>query len=98
MSEAKKYQVGGQAVIEGVMMRSKNFWSLSVRKPDKSISSSVYRDISLVKKYPALGIIFIRGTVILIENLMLGFKALSYSINEATDQEIKFSKKWIILV
>lgn len=93
MLKSKKCQVGGQAVIEGVMMRSKNFWSLAVRKPDKNISTAIFRATSVTKKYPILGFIFLRGTAILIENLAIGFKALGYSINEATDQEIKFTKK-----
>jgi len=90
----RKYcNIGGQAVIEGVMMRSKNFWSLSVRKPDKTISTSVYAAQPVSNKYRFLGWPFIRGTVSLVESLAIGFKALSFSVNEATDEDIKFSKK-----
>lgn len=90
----KKYcNIGGQAVIEGVMMRSRNFWSLSVRKPDKTISTNVYAIQPISNKYKFLGWPFIRGTVSLIESLLIGFKALSFSVNEATDEDIKFSKK-----
>jgi uncharacterized protein YqhQ len=74
------------------MMRSKNFWSLAVRRPDKSISTNVY-SATHRKKYPFLGWPFIRGTVSLIENMSIGFKALSFSVNEATEEEVKFSKK-----
>jgi len=89
----KKYcDIGGQAVIEGVMMRSRNFWSLSVRRPDKTISTKVYNVQPVSNKYKFLGWPFIRGTVSLIESLLIGFKALSYSVNEATDEDIKFSK------
>ena len=97
MSDVKDYQIGGQAVIEGVMMKSKNFWSLAVRKPDGSISKRLYKDVSITKKYPVLGFVFIRGIVILIETMILGFKALSYSVNEATEEEIKFSKKEMVI-
>ena len=93
MSEIKNCQIGGQAVIEGVMMKSKSFWSLAVRKPDGSISKRLYKDVSITKRYPVLGFVFIRGIVILVETMILGFRALSYSINEATEEEIKFSKK-----
>ncbi len=88
-----KFQVGGQAVIEGVMMKSKHFWSLAVRKPDSSISVKAYKAKPLAEKYPILGYIFIRGVVSLIETMALGFRALSYSVNEATDEDIQFTKK-----
>ncbi len=90
---AGKYQVGGQAVIEGVMMRSKHFWALAVRRPDKTISVKLFREISLAAKNKILGFVFIRGIIVLIESMTLGFKALSYSVNESTKEEIKFSKK-----
>jgi uncharacterized protein YqhQ len=93
MAEGKNSQIGGQAVIEGVMMKSKNFWSLAVRQPDNNISTKLYKSVSIIKKYPVLGFAFIRGIIILIETTMIGFKALSYSVNEATEEEIKFSKK-----
>ena len=98
MPEAdEKYQVGGQAVIEGVMMRSKHFWAMAVRRPDKTISTILFKDGSLTGKYKVLGFIFIRGIVSLIESMALGFKALSYSVNEATGAEIKFSRKEMIV-
>ncbi|GAI48450.1 unnamed protein product, partial [marine sediment metagenome] len=85
MPEAyKRYQVGGQAVIEGVMMRSKHFWALAVRKPDMTIYTKLFNDVSLTNKNKVLGFMFIRGIVALIESMALGFKALSYSVNEAT--------------
>jgi len=94
MPEAyKRYQVGGQAVIEGVMMRSKHFWALAVRKPDMTIYTKLFNDVSLTNKNKVLGFMFIRGIVTLIESMALGFKALSYSVNEATEEEIKFSKR-----
>jgi uncharacterized protein YqhQ len=88
-----KYQVGGQAVIEGVMMRSKHFWSLAVRRPDNTISTNLYKNSSLTVNNRLLGFPFIRGVVNLIESMALGFRALSYSVNEATEEDIKFSKK-----
>ncbi|MCE5329874.1 DUF1385 domain-containing protein [bacterium] len=85
--------IGGQAVIEGIMMRSKNFWALSVRRPDKTISTNVYAAQPISNKYRFLGWPFIRGTVSMVESLLIGFNALSFSVNEATDEDIKFSKK-----
>jgi len=98
MSEAnERYQVGGQAVIEGVMMRSKHFWALAVRKPDRTIYTKLFNDVSLTNKNKVLGFMFVRGIVALIESMVLGFKALSYSVNEATEEEIKFSKREMII-
>jgi len=88
-----KYQVGGQAVIEGVMMRGKNFWSLAVRRPDKTISTKLFKNSSLTVNNKFLGFPFIRGVVNLIESMALGFRALSYSVNESTEEDIQFSKK-----
>ena len=87
------YQVGGQAVIEGVMMRSKHFWALAVRRPDKTISTKIYKNSSLTVNNKFLGFIFVRGVVNLIESMALGFRALSYSVNESTEEDIQFSKK-----
>jgi len=89
----KKYDIGGQAVIEGVMMRSKHFWALAVRRPDKTISIKLFKNVSLTNKYKVLGFMFIRGIAVLIESMTLGFRSLSYSVNEATEEEVKFSKK-----
>ncbi len=89
----RKLQVGGQAVIEGVMMRTKNFWALAVRRPDKTIFSRLFENVSLTEKNKVLGFVFVRGVIALFESMALGFKALSFSVNEATEEEIKFSKK-----
>jgi len=88
-----QYQVGGQAVIEGVMMRSKHFWSLAVRRPDNTISTKIFKNSSLTVNNKFLGLIFVRGVVNLIESMALGFRALSYSVNESTEEDIQFSKK-----
>lgn len=88
-----KYQIGGQAVIEGIMMRGKNFWSLAVRRPDKTISLKLFKNSSLTVNNKFLSLPFIRGVVNLIESMALGFRALSYSVNESTEEDIQFSKK-----
>ncbi|MBM3705637.1 MAG: DUF1385 domain-containing protein [Actinobacteria bacterium] len=90
---SSKLNVGGQAVLEGVMMRSRRFWAVAVRKPDGTIASEVFREVSIINRKKALGWPFIRGIVALVENLSLGFKALSYSVNEATGQEVAMSRK-----
>lgn len=73
------FAVGGQAVIEGVMMRSPNYYTISVRAEDGSVKWTQAKFQSLSKKYKILGLPLIRGMVQLVESMRLGFKALDYS-------------------
>lgn len=72
---------GGQAVIEGVMMRGKRSWGLAVRRPSGGIARSAYRLESLSSRHRALKLPVIRGVVALYESLSLGIKALGMSAN-----------------
>ena len=76
-------EVGGQAVIEGVMMRSPEFVSVAIRKSNGEIF--VKRDpyIALTKRFKFLNIPVIRGIIVLIETLYLGVKTLMFSADEA---------------
>jgi uncharacterized protein YqhQ len=71
--------VGGQAVIEGVMMRSPDAVAVAVRKPDGKIVLKRTPFLSLTKKVRFLGWPFLRGGVILVESMILGVKALNFS-------------------
>jgi uncharacterized protein YqhQ len=71
--------VGGQAVIEGVMMRSPDAVAVAVRKPDGKIVLKKTAFTSWTKKIRILGWPFLRGGVILIESLILGVRALNFS-------------------
>lgn len=71
--------VGGQAVIEGVMMRTPECVSVAVRKPDGQIVLKRDPYVSYTKRYKILGLPFLRGGVILIEALVLGIRALNFS-------------------
>jgi uncharacterized protein YqhQ len=73
------YSVGGQAVIEGVMMKSPHFYSVSVRGKNKKIITKTTRYVSLSEKYKILAWPFIRGCINLFEMLSVGFKTLTYS-------------------
>jgi len=77
----KKTNIGGQAVIEGVLMRSPHFYSIAVCKKNKKIFNKSGRVNSLSDKYKFLKLPFIRGFVVLYESLILGYKALDYSAN-----------------
>jgi len=78
--------IGGQAVIEGVMFKSKNKVTIAVRKPNGEIKVKKERFNSLTAKFP-LSLPFVRGIIILIETLILGIKALNYSTNENLGKE-----------
>jgi len=79
--------VGGQAVLEGVMMRGPRNWAVAVRKPDGHIAH-VSRPIDpLMARHWALRLPIIRGVVALGESLAVGFRALSVSANYAAQEE-----------
>ena len=77
---------GGQALIEGVMMRSRKHMVLCVRKPNKEIMTSVENLNPLSDKYKVLSVPFLRGIVGLFENFYLGMKGLFFSANAALDE------------
>jgi len=78
---------GGQAVLEGVMMRGPSNWSVAVRKPDGDIAH-VSRPIdSPMKRHKIWRLPIIRGIVALGESLAIGFRALAISANYAAQEE-----------
>jgi uncharacterized protein YqhQ len=79
--------VGGQAVIEGVMMRAPGAWSVAVRQPDTTIIARREPLARLSERNSAARIPFVRGVLILWESLSLGFKALSWSAEKASGEE-----------
>lgn len=76
------FAVGGQAVIEGVMMRSKNYIAIAVRKRDGSIKIKDYPFTSIIQKHKFLNIPLVRGVVGMVEMMIVGFKALNFSSDE----------------
>ena len=75
--------VGGQAVIEGVMMRTPNAYAIAVRKADGTIVNIAARLPKWSDKYPLLKLPVLRGSAVLVQSMGLGIKALNYSANEA---------------
>jgi uncharacterized protein YqhQ len=84
---ARRAQVGGQAVIEGVMMRGVDWWSLAVRRPDETIGLHHWPLVSWMKRYPILKVPIVRGVVALVESLAIGIRALTVSANESLGEE-----------
>ena len=79
--------VGGQAVIEGVMMRGSKGIATAVRLPDGSISVDFKDTLPLTKKYKVLGLPIIRGFVSLVDSMIVGVKTLNYSASFFEDEE-----------
>lgn len=79
MEPRKEIIVGGQAVIEGVMMRAPNSYAVAVRRGDGSIVFKAERLPRLDEKYPILRIPVLRGSAVLIHSMLLGIKALNFS-------------------
>jgi uncharacterized protein YqhQ len=75
--------VGGQAVIEGVMMRTPNAYAIAVRKTDGTIVNTAARLPKWSDKVPLLKLPILRGGAVLLQSMGLGIKALNYSANEA---------------
>jgi uncharacterized protein YqhQ len=79
--------IGGQAVLEGVMMRSPSNWALAVRKPDGEIAE-VNRPIrSVMARHWFFRLPIVRGVIALGESLAIGFRALAISANYAAQEE-----------
>ena len=83
MSQEKEIIVGGQAVIEGVMMRAPNSYAVAVRRQDGRIVSKSERLPKLTDKYPILKTPVLRGSAVLIHSMALGIKALNFSATVA---------------
>jgi uncharacterized protein YqhQ len=83
--------IGGQAVLEGVMMRGVSTWSVAVRRPEGDIALTSEPLVSWAKRHRVLRLPVIRGVVALAESLKIGFRALAISANaqlaEEEDQE-----------
>ncbi|HYM80821.1 MAG TPA: DUF1385 domain-containing protein [Candidatus Limnocylindria bacterium] len=79
--------VGGQAVIEGVMMRSPSRVAVAVRRPDGTLAMLEKPFVSLTRRIKVLGIPVVRGAVSLFETLHLGISALNFSADEAAREE-----------
>jgi uncharacterized protein YqhQ len=88
-------KVGGQAIMEGVLMRSPNFWGMAVRTPAGDMDLRAERFRSITRKSKLFRLPIIRGALSLGETLWLGMKALTLSTNIALGEEQELSKKEI---
>ena len=96
-TERIKKFVGGQAVIEGVMMRGPGITATAVREPAGTIVVQKEPTKSIADTYPILKKPFLRGCVALYESLVIGMKALSFSAKAAGDEEEEMSNSEIAI-
>ena len=89
--------VGGQAVIEGVMMRDAHRTATAVRLPNGEIDVETRTVSSIRDRYPVLNLPLIRGSVIMVESLIIGMHALSFSAQAAGEEDEQMTKKEIAM-
>ena len=84
----KSSNIGGQAVLEGIMMKNKDRYAVAVRKPDREIEVDVQEYKSIVPRKAVSKIPFIRGIFSFVDSLVLGMKTLMYSASFFEDEEV----------
>ncbi len=85
----EKINIGGQAVLEGVMMRAPRALAIAVRRPSGEIVVKREQMPPLSERYPIVKLPILRGAVALFTSLVIGIKALNFSANEAMAEEEK---------
>jgi uncharacterized protein YqhQ len=83
--------MGGQAVVEGVMMRGEHTWAVAVRTPEGDIDLEIHEAPSWAQKWSKIPLV--RGVMALAESLTLGMKALTWSANRQIPEEEQLSSK-----
>ena len=80
-------RIGGQAVIEGVMMKNMDSYAVSVRKPNGKIETKVEECVSFAEKHPLFQLPVFRGMANFLESMVIGMKTLNYSASFYEDEE-----------
>lgn len=86
-------RIGGQAVIEGVMMKNMDRYAVSVRKPDGKIETKVEECVSFAEKHPLFKLPILRGMVNFSESMVIGMQTLNYSASFYEDEEEQTEEK-----
>ena len=86
-------RIGGQAVIEGVMMKNMDRYAVSVRKPDGKIETKVEECVSFAEKHPLFKLPILRGMVNFLESMVIGMQTLNYSASFYDDEEEQTEEK-----
>ncbi len=93
MPDHRYAPVGGQAVIEGVMMRSPKMVATAVRLPDGSIQIRSNPFVSISRRVPFFGLPIVRGAAVLVESLRVGIQALAFSAQAAVEVDHQKPKR-----
>lgn len=93
MKEHNRPSIGGQAVMEGIMMNGTRHYSVAVRKPDGSVQTELFENVSSTEKHKLLSLPVIRGVVRFVESLIVGMKTLNYSAEFYIEEEEEKPKK-----
>ena len=93
----KNHFYGGQAVVEGVMMRGRDVWAIAVRRPEGSVHIESHDIDSVAKRHPILAKPFLRGVIALGQALAIGFRALTISARESAPEEERLSSRQMAL-
>ena len=94
-----KINIGGQAVLEGVMMRAPRSLAIAVRRPDGEIAVKSETVVPLSERFPLVKLPIVRGAVALFSSLITGVQALNFSANQALAEEEKKEEelsKWAV--
>jgi len=83
----RRVSVGGQAVIEGVMMRSPTYYATAVRTPQGRIVIQKNRYVAVTRRFKILGLPIVRGAIGLVETMWIGIQSLSYSASQAMEED-----------
>src|SRR5918996_1993240 len=90
---AREHYYGGQAVLEGVMMRGRDLWAVAVRQPDGDIHLESHDIKSIAKRVPILAKPGFRGIIALGQAMAIGVKALRISANHSVEEEEKLTDR-----
>jgi uncharacterized protein YqhQ len=88
----QNHYYGGQAVLEGVMMRGRDHWAIAVRQPDQTMHVEAHPIDSIAKRFPILAKPGLRGVIALGQALAIGVKALTVSANHAVEEEERLTR------
>jgi uncharacterized protein YqhQ len=92
-----RHSYGGQAVMEGVMMRGRQVWALAVRKPDETIHLESHPIRSIAARFRILRAPGFRGAIALGQAIAIGMRALSISATQASPEEVQLSSRQMAL-
>jgi uncharacterized protein YqhQ len=93
----RRHSYGGQAVMEGVMMRGRDVWALAVRKPDETIHLESHRIRSISERFRILRQPGFRGTIALGQAITIGMRALSTSATQSSPDDVQLSSRQMAL-